>query len=102
MWNVGTPMRSQQWVNMLSKPTVRKAEPLSGNRKDQEANAASRKATGIYKTGQIGQYLRRKAADVVLVHHPKNDVKVTRSGEKLDARTLLSKRNREANRLEYH
>jgi len=33
-------------VDPLSKPTARKAELLSGSRKDQKANAASRKATG--------------------------------------------------------
>jgi hypothetical protein len=32
-------------VDPLSKPTARKAELLSGKRKDQKANAASRKAT---------------------------------------------------------
>jgi len=32
-------------------------------------------------TGQIGQYPRRKAADVVLVHHPKNEVKVIHQGK---------------------
>ena len=30
----------------MSKPTVRKAEFLSGNRKDQEAKAVTRKGTG--------------------------------------------------------
>jgi len=35
-------------VDTLSKPTARKAELLSGRRKDQKANAASRKATGIH------------------------------------------------------
>jgi hypothetical protein len=33
-------------VDTLSKPTARKAELLSGKRKGQKANAASRKATG--------------------------------------------------------
>ena len=33
-------------VDTLGKPTVRKAELLSGRRKDQKAKAASRKATG--------------------------------------------------------
>jgi hypothetical protein len=33
-------------VDTLGKPTVRKAEFLSGRRKDQEAKAASRKTTG--------------------------------------------------------
>ncbi len=32
-------------VDPLSKLTVKKAEPLSGERKDQKAKAASRKAT---------------------------------------------------------
>jgi len=35
-------------VDILSKPTVREAEFFSGKRKDQEANAASRKATEIH------------------------------------------------------
>ena len=35
-------------VDISSKPTVRKAELLSGKGKDQEANAASRKATGMH------------------------------------------------------
>ena len=33
-------------VDILSKPTVREAECLSGKRKEQEAKAANRKATG--------------------------------------------------------
>ena len=48
MWNVGTPNEVSAVVDMLSKPTARKAESLSGKRKDQEANAASRKVTGIH------------------------------------------------------
>jgi len=35
-------------VDTLSKPTARKAEYLSGRRKDQKAKAASRKAAGIH------------------------------------------------------
>ncbi len=35
-------------VDTSSRSTVKKAELLSGNRKDQEAKAASRKATGIH------------------------------------------------------
>src|SRR5712692_430634 len=35
-------------VDTLGKPTAKKAELLSGRRKDQQANAASRKATGIH------------------------------------------------------
>ena len=35
-------------VDILSKLTVRKAELFSGKRRDQEANAASRKATEIH------------------------------------------------------
>ena len=46
MRNVVTPMRSQGLVDTLSRLTVRKAEALSGNRKDQKAKAARRKATG--------------------------------------------------------
>ena len=35
-------------VDPLSKPTVREAELPSGKRRDQKANAASRKATEIH------------------------------------------------------
>jgi hypothetical protein len=35
-------------VDTASKPTVREAELLSGNRKDQKANVTSRKAAGIH------------------------------------------------------
>ena len=35
-------------VDALSKPTVRKAELFSGEGKDQEAKAASRKAAGMH------------------------------------------------------
>ena len=35
-------------VDILSKLTVRNAEVLSGQRKNQKAKAASRKATGIH------------------------------------------------------
>ncbi len=35
-------------VDPLSRPTEREAETLSGKGKDQEAKAASRKATGIH------------------------------------------------------
>ncbi len=48
MRNVTTPMRVSGVVDLLSKPTVRKAEFFSGKRRDQEANAASRKATEIH------------------------------------------------------
>jgi hypothetical protein len=34
-------------VDTLGKPTAKKAELLSGSRRDQKAKAASRKATGI-------------------------------------------------------
>jgi len=43
MWNLATPMRSQ---GNLSKLTAREAERLSGNGKDQEAKAVTRKGTG--------------------------------------------------------
>jgi len=39
-------MRVSGAVDILSKLTVRKAELFSGKRRGQEANAASRKATG--------------------------------------------------------
>jgi hypothetical protein len=35
-------------VDILSKPTEREAELLSGKGRDQEAKAASRKATGMH------------------------------------------------------
>lgn len=44
MRNVETPMGSAEANG--GKPTVRKAELPSGNRKDREANAGSRKARG--------------------------------------------------------
>ena len=40
------PNEISKMVDALSKPTARKAELLSGKRKDQKAKAASRKATG--------------------------------------------------------
>ena len=40
------PNEVSEEVDTLSKPTARKVEFLSGSRKDQKANAASRKATG--------------------------------------------------------
>ena len=39
------PNEVSRAVDLVSKLTARKAEPLSGRRKDQKANAASRKAT---------------------------------------------------------
>src|SRR6266571_825368 len=44
----GNPIEVWQVVDIASKPTVRKAECLSGKRRDQEAKAASRKATGMH------------------------------------------------------
>lgn len=44
----GNPHEVLGVVDTLSKLTAREAELLSGNRKDQEAKAASRKATGIH------------------------------------------------------
>ncbi len=38
-----------------------------------------------YITRRIGQYPNRKVADLGLVNHPKNVVKVTNRREKLDA-----------------
>ena len=40
------PNEVSEMVDALSKPTVRKAELLSGKGKDQKAKAANRKATG--------------------------------------------------------
>src|SRR3954466_15485101 len=73
--NMITPMRSGSGP---SKPTVRKAELLSGCRKIQEAKASSRKATG---NRLDREYPTRKGADVDLVSHPKNEVTVTNQGK---------------------
>ena len=58
--NMITPTRSRR---NLSKPTVRTAEFLSGNRMLQEAKASSRKATGIHNRLDR-EYPTRKGADV--------------------------------------
>ncbi|BCL83778.1 hypothetical protein ccbrp13_70740 [Ktedonobacteria bacterium brp13] len=42
------PNEVSEMVDALSKPTARKAELFSGKGRDQKANAASRKATGIH------------------------------------------------------
>jgi hypothetical protein len=42
----GNPNEVSEVVDTRSKPTAKKAQLLSGKRKDQEAKAASRKATG--------------------------------------------------------
>src|SRR6266571_879814 len=72
--NMITPMRSGDILP--SKPTARTAELLSGYRKVQEAKASSRKATGIHNRLDR-EYPTRKGADVDLVSHPKNEVRVT-------------------------
>jgi hypothetical protein len=59
----------------ISKPTVRKAESLSGNTKTQEAKAVSRKTKGIHNLTDRANSLRPKPADMGLVSHPKNGVK---------------------------
>jgi len=41
-------VESRSGLPQGSKPTVRKAQPLSGERKAQEANATRRKAGGIH------------------------------------------------------
>ena len=45
MRNVTTPMRSKRLFE-LGRPTARNAQPLSGWRKTQQANAGGRKAAG--------------------------------------------------------
>lgn len=45
MWDTVTPIGS---ANIDSKPTARKAQCPSGNRKNQEAKVASRKARGTH------------------------------------------------------
>ena len=51
-------------VDILSKPTVKKAEVSSGKRRDQKAKAASRKATGIHnwadRAGKGCEYHRNR------------------------------------------
>src|SRR5947209_18588950 len=44
--NTETPSRSRHPTRVKGRPIARKAESLGGNRKAQEANAGSRKATG--------------------------------------------------------
>jgi hypothetical protein len=72
-------------VDTLSKPTARKAEFLSGRRKDQKAKAARRKTTGSHnwadRAGKPEIPTRDPSADVILVHHPKNEVKITHQGK---------------------
>jgi hypothetical protein len=47
VWNMETPSGSQHApFAVQGRPIVRKAQSLGGNRKAQEANAGSRKATG--------------------------------------------------------
>src|SRR5438034_610861 len=75
--NMITPMRSER---NPSKPTARTAEFLSGCRKVQEAKASRRKATGIHNRLDR-EYPTRKGADVDLVSHPKNEVRVTNRGK---------------------
>jgi hypothetical protein len=65
---------------MFSKPTVRTAELLSGCRRVQEAKASGRKTTGIHNRLDR-EYPTRKGADVDLVSHPKNEVKVANRGK---------------------
>src|ERR1700730_13180097 len=55
-----------------SKPTARKTETPSGNGNVREANAASRKATGINNRADRAIWPNRKVADVNMVSHPKN------------------------------
>jgi hypothetical protein len=64
-----------------SKPTAREAEPFSGHRKVQEANATSRKVRGSHNPVDRASGPRRKAADVDLVSHPETAVKVANRGE---------------------
>ena len=62
------------------KLTVRKATSLVGTgRAKKRRLLAERRREHI--TGQIGKYPSRKVADVALVNHPKNDVKVTHRGK---------------------
>jgi hypothetical protein len=69
--NMITPMRSRA---ISSKPTVRTAEFLSGNRMLQKANASSRKATGIHNRLDR-EYPSRKGADVEQEASPTEKVK---------------------------
>ena len=54
-----------------------------------------------YITRRIGKYPNQKVANLGLVNHPKNVVRVTNRREKLDAERNICKRNRETNRLEF-
>ena len=79
--NMITPMRSER---NLSKPTVRTAEFLSGNRMLQEAKASSRKATGSHNRLDR-EPPTRKGADVEQEALPTEMVKPPYGYKKVDA-----------------
>src|SRR6266487_1188433 len=93
--NMVTPMRSER---NLSKPTVRTAEFLSGNRMLQEAKASSRKATGSHNRLDR-EHPTRKGADVEQEALPTEMVKPPYGYKKVDAGcspvTVSSHGNRE-------
>jgi hypothetical protein len=69
-----------------SQPTARKAQFPSGNRRNQEAKAVSRKAGEKHNPTDRavkgdGDTQTENRADVVLVNHPKNDVMITNRGK---------------------
>jgi len=91
-----------QWRSIqCSKPTAREVELLSGNRKDQKAKAVTRKGTGRHNwTDRAIPTLKGGWRDPGA--SPKERCEDYLSREKLGARIILCKRNREANRLERH
>jgi len=74
-------MRSGKVVDpfSVSHPQGRPNSSVGTGRVKKRTLSFERKQEDI--TGQIGQYLRQKAADVILVHHPKNDGKIPYQGK---------------------
>jgi len=87
--NVVIPMESDRMPpskrHSTSKPTARKAESFSGDGMIQEANAASRKATGRHNRADRAKWPNRKVADVDRVNRPDKSWKSCEPWEKLDA-----------------
>jgi len=82
--NVETPMRSQgRSIPWVSYPQGKPNSLVGVGRIKKRRLPAERQQESI--TGQIGpgnrRYPRWKAADVILVHHPKNDVKAIYQGK---------------------
>ena len=80
MWNVATPKRSERWsILSVSQPQGRQNAAVGTGRIKKRRLSPEREQETI--TGQIGQYSHRKVADVIQVHHPKNDVKIIYRGK---------------------